>query len=146
MTITHNKDWQYDLDFGEDGEHWLSKLSGNGKVEVKTERNIWATSGNLAIEVYDERKNKGNGAPSGIMTTKADWWVHILKADGEEDGAIVAPTSMIKRLVDEATEVVPMGDIDSEGRSARGVLIPIRELTNEMQSSGKRRLNGKSRT
>ena len=142
MTITHNKDWRYDLAFGENGEHWISKLSGNGKVEVKTERGIWATSGNLAIEIYDERKNKSNGAPSGIMTTQADWWIHILEADGEEQGIIAAPTSMIKRLVDEATEVVAMGDKDSDGRSAKGVLISIRELTNEMQSSGKRRLNG----
>ena len=72
MTITHNKDWRYDLDFGETGEHWLSKLSGTGKVEVKTERIIWATSGNLVIEIYDDRKNKGNGEPSSIMTTQAD--------------------------------------------------------------------------
>lgn len=36
-------------------------------------------SGNWAIEYWNSKKNQ----PSGIMATKADWWVHVVNEESE---------------------------------------------------------------
>ena len=61
------------------------------KIEVKTERDWWFKTGNIAIEV------ECNGKPSGIMATKADYWVHIL-AEGDKDYCrLIFDTRTVKR-------------------------------------------------
>jgi hypothetical protein len=76
--MTWNPKFDKDLKFGEAGENWLVWLgSDNAKVEVKTERDIWAKTGNIVFE-YSCR-----GKPSGIAKTEADWWVHLLSKDGK---------------------------------------------------------------
>jgi hypothetical protein len=46
-----------DLDFGQIYEEKIKNLfEGDGRIEVKTERDIWADTGNMAIEI---RSRKG---------------------------------------------------------------------------------------
>ena len=62
------------------------------KIEVKTERDWWFKTGNIAIEM------ECNGKPSGVMATKSDYWVHIL-AEGDKDYCrLIFDTKTIKRL------------------------------------------------
>ena len=83
-----------DLDFGLKGEDWVVKLfEGNSKVEVKTERGIWDKTGNIAIEV--RYKNK----PSGLATTDAETWIHLLEKDGKILGGFLLPVSYLKKRI-----------------------------------------------
>tara|TARA_Y100000034_G_C6906447_1_gene420824 strand:- start:575 stop:958 length:384 start_codon:yes stop_codon:yes gene_type:complete len=81
-----------DLDFGEKGEDWVVNLfEGNSKVEVKTERGLWQDTGNIAIEI--RYKNK----PSGLSTTDASIWIHILEKDGKIFGGFLLPVDYLKK-------------------------------------------------
>ena len=46
------KKFDIDLEFGQMGEEFVRDLqNGNNKIEVKTERDIWKTTGNIAVEI-----------------------------------------------------------------------------------------------
>ena len=70
----HNNDKRFDLDlaYGQVFEKKVADILGNSKIEVKTEKDKWKTTGNIVIE-YESR-----GKPSGIITTDADYWLHNL--------------------------------------------------------------------
>ena len=55
-------------------------LEGNSKIEVKTERDIWKTTGNIAIEI------RCDGKPSGLSTTESTVWIHLLAYKGVIEG------------------------------------------------------------
>ena len=79
-----NKDNKFDVDlqYGQEGERWLLWLgTDQAKVEVKTERDVWLTSGNAIFEY------RSRGKPSGIAVTQADYWMHLFK---EKDITIMA--------------------------------------------------------
>ena len=44
--------FEKDLDYGKIGEFWVDDALSNGTVEVKTERDIWVKTGNIAIEIH----------------------------------------------------------------------------------------------
>ena len=90
----YNPNWDIDLKFGEAGENWILLLgSDKSKIEVKTERDDWVRTGNIAIEF----QFKGN--PSGIAKTTADWWIHLLAFDGEVKAAFVLPVPALRQFV-----------------------------------------------
>ena len=62
--IEELKKFDIDLAFGEKGEEFVKNvLQGNGKIEVKTERDKWEGTGNIAIEI------RCNGKLSGLSAT-----------------------------------------------------------------------------
>ena len=83
-----------DLKFGEMGEDYILRVfeSGN-KVEVKTERDIWKKTGNIAIEI------RFKGRKSGLSITDAETWCHILTYNGKVVGTIVVPVEFLKKRV-----------------------------------------------
>ena len=71
------KKFDLDLKFGHFGEDFVRDMQkGNTKIEVKTERDIWKSTGNIAIEI------RCNGVPSGLSTTGSEVWVHLLSYGG----------------------------------------------------------------
>ena len=89
-----NNKFDIDLKYGQEREQRLASIldKDKNKIEVKTERDWWFKTGNIAIEV------ECNGKPSGIMATKADYWVHIL-AEGDKDYCrLIFDTRTVKRL------------------------------------------------
>ena len=122
-----NKFWDIDLPFGEKYEDTLSSILTNntkGKIEVKTERDIWKTTGNIYIELACRE------AFSGLVSTKADWWATILTFDGAIKGIIILPTNLMKKQVKTliknniAEYPVYGGDDDA----SIGALVPLKEL------------------
>ena len=113
-----------DLDFGERGEKWVVDLfEGNSKVEVKTERGIWIKTGNIAIEIsYKD-------SPSGISSTDADIWIHLLEHDGIIKGGFILPVcylrNRIKNLIKKGVAKVVNG---GDGNNSRLVLLPMSHL------------------
>ena len=81
-----------DLSWGQIFEKKLEDILRNKKIEVKTERDIWKVSGNIAIEYqYKGRK-------SGIAVTEAEWWAHILQDNEEIKCIMLMPTEELKKI------------------------------------------------
>ena len=119
-TLKNNK-FDIDLKYGQEREQRLASIldKDKNKIEVKTERDWWFKTGNIAIEV------ECNGKPSGIMATKADYWVHIL-AEGDKDYCrLIFDTRTIKRLAKKYIGTLKNG---GDGWRSRFVLIPLSEI------------------
>ena len=111
-----------DLDFGQVYEQKIKDLfEGDGSIEVKTERDIWADTGNMAIEI------RSRGKPSGISITEAKWWVHVL-ADKEDDYCMLLfPTDKLKKIARKHfSKAINGGDNDT----SKFVLLPLKEIFN----------------
>ena len=116
-----NNKFDIDLKYGQEREQRLASIldKDKNKIEVKTERDWWFKTGNIAIEV------ECNGKPSGIMATKADYWVHIL-AEGDKDYCrLIFDTRTVKRLAKKYIGTLKNG---GDGWRSRFVLIPLAEI------------------
>ena len=119
-----NSKFDIDLDFGVHYENSLAKILSIGKVEVKTERDKWKKTGNIAIELSCE------GNLSGLNITEADWWAHILTIDKKVVGVYLWPVDKLKEIVKQSVKygegkVVFGGD----NKAAELALIPFKDLT-----------------
>ena len=119
-----NNKFDLDLDFGKVGEKYIEQVfEGDGRIEVKTEKDILATTGNFAIEV------RGREKLSGISTTDARTWIQLLSINNVIKGGFIMPVKQLKARIkelhanDEARLV--MGGDDSESQM---VLLPINKL------------------
>ena len=95
QNIVYNKDNKFDVDleFGEKFEQSVAKILTLGKVEIKTERDTWKKTGNIAIEL------SSRGKLSGLNTTKADWWCQTLTLNGDIVGLYMWPVAQLKHMV-----------------------------------------------
>ena len=141
MPLTEGYCKEYDLHVKEDmlygkiGEEFTQKLfEGNTKIEIKTERDIWQTTGNVAIEM------RYKGKPSGISTTTSSVWIHLLSIKGVIVGGFILKVDKLKALIKkrhiEGNLKIVMGGDDNQSQLA---LIPQDELfainTLEVESS-----------
>ena len=117
--MKYNSDFQYDWEFGKEGEDEIAKLLNDYKVEVKRDR-LTKQTGNVYIE-YQSR-----GKPSGIKTTKADKWAYIL-----QDGCIlIVDTELLKKALRYLIKAklcvkdMPGGD----NNTSLGVLVGVERL------------------
>ena len=113
-----------DMLFGKIGEKFTEELfEGNNKIEIKTERDIWKTTGNIAIEI------RCKGVPSGISTTESSVWIHLLAQKGVIMGGFLFKVDQlrgkIKKLHKEGNLKMVMGGDDNLSQMA---LLPIKEL------------------
>tara|TARA_A100001201_G_scaffold9753_1_gene14204 strand:+ start:9267 stop:9731 length:465 start_codon:yes stop_codon:yes gene_type:complete len=119
-----NNKFDLDLDFGKVGEKYIEQVfEGDGRIEVKTERDIWATTGNIAIEV------RCRGKLSGISTTDARTWIQLLSIKNTIKGGFVMPVKQLKARIKQLHEsgdarLVMGGDDDA----SQMVLLPIKKI------------------
>ena len=118
------KKFDLDLEFGLLGEDFVRDMQGgNTKIEVKTERDMWKNTGNMAIEI------RYNGNPSGISTTEAQLWVHNFSYNDEILFSFTLQVSYlkdrIKKLLKEKKAKIVMG---GDFKASQIVLLPIKEL------------------
>ena len=122
VIVDYKKDkFDIDLDFGKVGEKVVEEMfEGDGTIEVKTERDIWKTSKNIAIEI------RCRGKLSGISTTTAKTWIHMLDGGG---GGFIFPVkdlrNKIKKRQEDGKLRLVMGGDDNAAQLA---LLPIEEL------------------
>jgi len=124
LTEGYCKGFDIDLEFGKMGEEFTQKVfEGNSKVEVKTERDIWEKTGNIAIEM------RCKGKPSGISTTESDVWIHLLSVNSVIKGGFLFKVGelkdKIKKLHKSGGLKIVMGGDDNASQMA---LLPIKEL------------------
>ena len=114
-----------DLNFGQIYEEKVRDIfEGDGSIEVKTERDIWQKTGNIAIEI------RYRGKPSGISSTDAKWWIHILSNDNDIETALMFKVEKLKKKIKQMVmlgmaKVVIGGDNDN----SEIVLLPIDKIT-----------------
>ena len=121
---SHDLKVEEDMLYGKIGEDFTQQLfEGNTKIEIKTERDIWERTGNIAVEM------RYKGSPSGISTTKASVWIHLLSVKGVIKGGFILKVdelkALIKRLHNEGKLKMVMGGDDNMSQLA---LIPQSEL------------------
>ena len=68
----NRKKFDLDLEYGKVREQAVASMLQDKKIEVKSERDVWQNTGNIAIEY------ESYGKPSGIAATEADYWFHNL--------------------------------------------------------------------
>ena len=87
------KKFDLDLQYGQVREKIVADMLQDKKIEVKSERGMWLNTGNIAIEY------ECYGKPSGINTTKADYWFHNLCVGDEVFATLVFETKMLKKII-----------------------------------------------
>ena len=120
--MKQNYNFEYDLEFGQEGEGIIADLFENKKIEVKRDNWVGRT-GNIAIE-YESR-----GKPSGIATTQADYWIIMFSREYQDKFMIIIETQRLKEV---SREYFKKGFIKKMGDSntSTAVLIPIKEINN----------------
>jgi|TARA_Y100000114_G_scaffold96231_1_gene89540 hypothetical protein len=87
------KKFDIDLEYGKVREKMVADMLQDKKIEVKSERDVWQKTGNIAIEY------ECYGKPSGINATESDYWFHNLCIGDEIFATIVFDTESLKRII-----------------------------------------------
>ena len=112
-----------DLKFGEGYEYSLARILSLGKIEVKTERDTWKKTGNVALELACR------GKLSGLNTTKAEWWAQILTIKGEIKAILLFPIEKLKKIVKKSVfEGHGKMKMGGDGDESELALIPLKDL------------------
>lgn len=93
-SIANRKKFDLDLQYGKVREKMVADMLQDKKIEVKSERNLWMKTGNIAIEY------ECYGKPSGIMATQADFWFHNLCIGDETFATLVFDVKALRRIID----------------------------------------------
>ena len=112
MALNESKDinvlrkFDIDLNWGQQWEKYIDNIfSGATKSEVKSERDQWHRTGNIAIELACR------GKPSGLATTEADIWVHNLIKNDEHICTLMFKTDKLREMIIEmAPRIINGGD------------------------------------
>jgi hypothetical protein len=91
--IEDRKKFDIDLEYGKVREQMVADMLQDKKIEVKSERDVWQKTGNIAIEY------ECYGKPSGISATESDYWFHNLCIGDETFATIVFDTNSLKRII-----------------------------------------------
>jgi len=124
MALLPMGNFDIDLDFGLIHEDKVRDIfQGKGSIEVKTERDMWSMTGNMAVEIAYK------GKPSGITITDAEWWCHLFTIDGEIKFMITIEVDELKNRIKQlaktnSVKIVKGGDNDE----SEIILVPIRKL------------------
>jgi hypothetical protein len=91
--IEDRKKFDIDLEYGKVREQQVADMLQDKKIEVKSERDVWQKTGNIAIEY------ESYGKPSGINATESDYWFHNLCIGDETFATLVFDTTALKRII-----------------------------------------------
>tara|TARA_R100001460_G_scaffold3427_1_gene10395 strand:- start:1478 stop:1924 length:447 start_codon:yes stop_codon:yes gene_type:complete len=92
-TKENRKKFDIDLAYGHLHEDRIIDMLQNKKIEVKTERDMWSRTGNIAIEY------ESYGKPSGVNATEADFWFHNLAIKDDVYCTLVFSVENLKKIV-----------------------------------------------
>ena len=93
-SVDNRKKFDLDLEYGKVREKQVADMLQDKKIEVKSERDVWQKTGNIAIEY------ECYGKPSGINATESDYWFHNLCIGEDTFATIVFDTKSLKRIID----------------------------------------------
>ena len=97
-TVSNRKKFDIDLCYGKVREKRVANMLQDKKIEVKSERDMWARTGNIAIEY------ESYGKPSGISATESDYWFHNLCIGDNTFATLVFDVPSLKRIIENLDE------------------------------------------
>jgi len=124
MALLPMGNFDIDLDFGLIHEDKVKDIfQGKGSIEVKTERDMWSRTGNMAVEITYK------GKPSGITITDAKWWCHLFTIDGDIKFVLMMRVKELKERIKQLArtnfvKIVKGGDNDD----SEIILVPIQKV------------------
>ena len=89
----NRKKFDIDLEYGQVREKQIAEMLQDKKIEVKSERDMWQRTGNIAIEY------QSYGKPSGIDATESDYWFHNLCIGDDTFCTLVFNTESLKKII-----------------------------------------------
>jgi hypothetical protein len=89
----NRKKFDIDLEYGQVREQQVADMLQDKKIEVKSERDMWQRTGNIAIEY------QSYGKPSGIDATESDYWFHNLCVGDDTFCTLVFNTDSLKKII-----------------------------------------------
>ena len=89
----NRKKFDIDLEYGKVREQLVADMLQDKKIEVKSERDMWQRTGNIAIEY------ESYGKPSGINATESDYWFHNLCIGDDVFATVVFKTKNLKKII-----------------------------------------------
>ena len=89
----NRKKFDIDLEYGQVREQLVADMLQDKKIEVKSERDLWQRTGNIAIEY------ESYGKPSGIDATESDYWFHNLCVGEDTFCTLVFNTESLKKII-----------------------------------------------
>ena len=92
--VKDRKKFDIDLEYGQVREKLVADMLQDKKIEVKSERDKWQKTGNIAIEY------ESYGKPSGISSTEADYWFHNLCIGEDTFCTLVFKVDNLRKLID----------------------------------------------
>jgi len=93
-TVADRKKFDLDLAYGKVREQRIADMLQDKKIEVKSERDLWMKTGNIAIEY------ECYGKPSGIAATEADFWFHNLCVGDKTFATLVFDVPSLRTIID----------------------------------------------
>lgn len=93
------KKFDLDLKYGKIREEQVAEMLLNRKIEVKSERDKWQGTGNIAVEY------ESYGKPSGIKATESDYWFHNLCIGDDTYATLVFRTDILRNIIDSIDSV-----------------------------------------
>ena len=124
MNLTPNKKdrkkFDIDLAYGKVREDLIKEMLQDKKIEVKSERDVWKRTGNIAIEY------QCYGKPSGINATEADYWFHNLCVGEDVYATLVFKTENLKNIIDSLERKVSVSGGDHN--ASRMYLVSLQKL------------------
>ena len=117
--MNNDKRFDLDLQYGQVFEQKVADMLQNKKIEVKTERDKWKSTGNIVIE-FESR-----GRPSGIASTEADYWFHNLAVGNDIVMTLVFPVSKLRFYI---TNNMPRMIRGGDDNTSRMYLISLTDL------------------
>jgi hypothetical protein len=132
-------DFITDLDYGKASEKTIAGILGlsSKEFEVKTERDWWTRTGNIAIEL--EYKGKA----SGINKTQATYWIHVLQEKDEPFCFVIIPVKKLKILVEKLIKSGEEPRMVGDGNNSKCLIVKKEillnyELYNKEENNGKK--------
>jgi hypothetical protein len=92
-SVKDRKKFDIDLKYGKVREKEVAEMLQDKTIEVKSERNVWQKTGNIAIEF------ESYGKASGINSTESDYWWHNLCIDDDTFCTLVFNTKSLKKIL-----------------------------------------------
>jgi len=114
------KKFDIDLAYGKVREDMIKEMLQDKKIEVKSERDVWKRTGNIAIEY------ECYGKPSGINATESDYWFHNLCVGEDIYATLIFKTENLKKILDSLERKVSVNGGDHN--ASRMYLISLQKL------------------
>ena len=130
----YQPDFDIDLRRGQQGEQFVANiLTGvDGTVEVKRDYGAHST-GNVYVETYQLNRSGDGWNPSGLLTTKADWWAFC---GPDLTGFLLVSTRVLKHLTAEAPHASqPIRDDKTNATAGR--LVKVADIARAMFEVGR---------